>query len=78
MQPGHEEVLLAPEELLSAPEEFSSAPEELSSAPELEELLLDESSLLFLAHEMMVRLKREMRIMHKILFIFLFTSNERK
>ena len=71
MQPGHEEVLLAPEELLSAPEE-------LSSAPELEELLLDESSLLFLAHEMMVRLKREMRIMHKILFIFLFTSNKRK
>ena len=65
MQPGHEEVLLAPEEL-------SSAPEELSSAPELEELLLDESSLLFLAHEMMVRLKREMRIMYKILFIFLF------
>ena len=64
MQSGHEEVLLAPEEL--------------SSAPELEELLLDESSLLFLAHEMMVRLKREMRIMHKILFIFLFTSNERK
>ena len=71
MQSGHEEVLLAPEEL-------SSAPEELSSAPELEELLLDESSLLFLAHEMMVRLKREMRIMHKILFIFLFTTNERK
>jgi hypothetical protein len=64
MQPGHEEVALAPEEL--------------SSAPELEELLLDESSLLFLAHEMMVRLKREMRIMYKILFIFLFTSNERK
>jgi len=27
MQPGHEEVLLAPEELSSAPEEFSSAPE---------------------------------------------------
>ena len=69
MQPGHEEVLLAPEELLSAPEEFSSA-------PELEELLLDESS--FFAQEMMVRLKRDMRIMHKILFIFLFTSNERK
>ena len=71
MQFGHEEVLLAPEEL-------SSAPEELSPAPELEELLLDESSLLFLAHEMMVRLKREMRIMHKILLIFLFTTNERK
>jgi len=63
MQLGHEEVALAPEEL-------SSAPEELSSAPELEELLLDESSLLCLAHEMMVRLKREMRTMYKILFIF--------
>ena len=41
-----------------------------------DELLLLELS--FLAHEMMVRLKREMRIMHKILFIFLFTTNERK
>ena len=51
MQPGHEEVALAPEELLSAPEE-------LSSAPELEKLLLDESS--FFAQEMMVRLKRNM------------------
>ena len=58
MQFGHVEVALAPEEL--------------SSAPELEELLLDESSLLFLAHEMTVRLKREMRMMYKILFIFLF------
>ena len=63
MQPGHEEVLLAPEEL-------SSAPEELSSAAELEKLLLDESS--FFAQEMTVRLKRDMRIMYKILFIFLF------
>ena len=61
MQPGHEEVLLAPEELSSAHEEFSSA-------PELEELLLDESS--FFAQEMTVRLKREMRIMYKILLIF--------
>ena len=69
MQLGHEEVALAPEEL-------SSAPEELSSAPELEKLLLDESS--FFAQEMTVRLKREMRIMYKILFIFLFTSNERE
>ena len=51
MQPGHEEVALAPEEL-------SSAPEELSSAPELEELLLDESS--FFAQEMTVRNKRNM------------------
>jgi len=71
MQLGHEEVALAPEELALAPEELSSAPEELSSAPELEELeLLDESSIF--AQEMTVRLKREMRIMYKILFIFLF------
>ena len=53
MQPGHEEVALAPEEL--------------SSAPELEELL-DESS--FFAQEVTVRLKRDMRIMYKTLFIF--------
>jgi len=45
MQPGHEEVALAPEEL--------------SSAPELEELLLDESS--FFEQEMTVRLKRIMK-----------------
>jgi len=69
MQPGHEEVALAPEDL-------SSAPEDLSSAPELEELLLDESSIF--AQEMTVRLKRDMRIMYKILFIFSFTSNERE
>jgi hypothetical protein len=67
---------LAPEELSSTPEKLSSTPEELSSAPELEELLLDESS--FFAQEMTVRLKRDMRMMYKILFIFLFTSNERK
>ena len=54
MQPGHEEVVLVSEEL--------------SSVSELEELLLDESS--FFAQEMMVRLKREMRIMYKILLIF--------
>ena len=37
------------------------------------------SSLLFLAQEMKVRLKRDMRIMYKTLFIFFcFTSNERK
>ena len=36
------------------------------------------SSLLFLAQEMKVRLKRDMRIMYKILFIFSFTSNERE
>ena len=63
MQFGHVEVPLTLEELLSAPEL-----EELSSAPELEELLLDESS--FFAQEMTVRLKRDMRIMYKILLIF--------
>ena len=65
MQPGHEEVLLAPEEL--------------SSTPELEVLpaeLLDDSNTS--AQEMTVRLKKEISIMYKILFIFLFTSNERK
>ena len=61
MQFGHEEVALAPEEL-------SSAPEDLSSVSELEELLLEESS--FFAQEMTVRLKRDMRIMYKILLIF--------
>ena len=50
MQPGHEEVALAPEER--------------SSAPELEELILDESS--FFAQEMMVRLKRNMERMMSI------------
>ena len=54
--------------------------EEVALAPELEELLieelLDESS--FFAQEMTVRLKRDMRIMYKILLIFFFTSNERK
>jgi hypothetical protein len=65
MQPGHEELSLAPEKL-------SLAPEELSSAPELEELLLDESS--FFAHEMMVRLKRDMRIICKILFISFYST----
>ena len=72
MQSGHEEVLLAPEELSSTPEEFSSA-------PELEVLpaeLLDDSNTS--AQEMTVRLKKEISIMYKILFIFLFTSNERK
>jgi hypothetical protein len=58
MQPGHEEVALAPEEL--------------SLAPELEELLLDESS--FFEHEMMVRLKRDMRIICKILFISFYST----
>tara|TARA_B110000914_G_C15404070_1_gene418656 strand:- start:222 stop:410 length:189 start_codon:yes stop_codon:yes gene_type:complete len=62
MQPGHEEVAFAPEEL--------------SSAPVLEGLLLDESS--FFAQEMMMRLKMDMRIMDKILLIFLFNNNERK
>jgi hypothetical protein len=62
-----------------APEELSSTPEEFSSAPELEVLpaeLLDDSNTS--AQEMTVRLKKEISIMYKILFIFLFTSNERK
>ena len=42
--------------------------EEVALAPE--ELLLDESS--FFAQEMTVRQKQEIRIMYKILFIFLF------
>ena len=62
MQPGHEEVALARKEL--------------SPEPELEELLLDESSIF--AQEMTVRLKRHMKIMYKILFIFFLPSNERK
>ena len=32
----------------------------------------------FSPQEMIVRLKRDMRIMYKILFIFSFTSNERE
>ena len=32
----------------------------------------------FSPQEIMVRLKRDMRIMYKTLFIFSFTSNERK
>ena len=42
--------------------------EEGRDKAELEDLLLDESS--FFAQEMTVRLKREMRIMYKILLIF--------
>ena len=50
MQPGHEEVTLA---------------------PELEELLLDESS--FFEQELTVRLKMDMRIMYRTLFIIFLT-----
>ena len=46
--------------------ELSVEPEPLDESPELE--LLNESS--FFAQEMMVRLKRDMRIMYKTLFIF--------
>ena len=46
--------------------ELSADPESLDESPELE--LLNESS--FFAQEMMVRLKRDMRIMYKTLFIF--------
>jgi hypothetical protein len=52
--------------------EVALAPEELL----IEGLLLDESSLF--EQEMTVRLKRDMRMMYKILLIFLFNSNERK
>ena len=47
-------------------EEVSLTSEELSPAPELEELLLDESS--FFAHEMIVKLKRNMERMMSICF----------
>ena len=46
--------------------ELSVEAESLNESPELE--LLNESS--FFAQEMMVRLKRDMRIMYKTLFIF--------
>ena len=46
--------------------ELSVEPVSLNESPELE--LLNESS--FFAQEMMVRLKRDMRIMYKTLFIF--------
>ena len=46
--------------------ELSVEPESLNESPEL--VLLNESS--FFAQEMMVRLKRDMRIMYKTLFIF--------
>ena len=47
-------------------EEVSLTPEELAPAPELEELLLDKSS--FFAHEMIVKLKRNMERMMSICF----------
>ena len=46
--------------------ELSADPESLDESPELE--LLNESS--FFAQEIMVRLKRDMRIMYKTLFIY--------
>ena len=46
--------------------ELSVESESLDESPELE--LLNESS--FFAQEMMVRLKKDMRIMYKTLFIF--------
>ena len=49
------------------PEEVVVVPEELE--------LLDESS--FFAQEMMVRLKRDMRIMYKTLFIFFLTTKSK-
>ena len=57
-------VALEPEPGLES--EFSVEPEPIAQSPELE--LLNESS--FFAQEIMVRLKRDMRIMYKTLFIF--------
>ena len=57
-------VVLEPE--LESESELSVEPESLDESPELE--LLNELSLF--AQEMMVRLKRDMRIMYKTLFIF--------
>ena len=62
-------------------EPMDPVPASVVTAPEVVVLsvvveLLD--VLLFLAQEMTVRLKRDMRIMYKTLFIFSFTSNERK
>ena len=51
--------------------ELSVEPEPLGELPELE--LLNESS--FFAQEMMVRLKRDMRIMYKTLFIYFLISS---
>ena len=51
---------------LESKSELSVEPDSLNESPELE--LLNESS--FFAQEMMVRLKKDMRIMYKILFIF--------
>ena len=51
--------------------ELSVEPESLNESPELE--LLNESSLF--TQEMMVRLKMDMRIMYKILFIFFSISS---
>ena len=52
--------------VLEPKSELSVEPESLNESPELE--LINESS--FFAQEMMVRLKRDMRIMYKTLFIF--------
>ena len=51
--------------------ELSVESESLDESPELE--LLNESS--FFAQEMMVRLKKDMRIMYKTLFIFFHISS---
>ena len=57
-------VVLEPE--LESESELSVEPESLDESSEL--VLLNESSLF--TQEMMVRLKRDMRIMYKTLFIF--------
>jgi hypothetical protein len=52
-------------------DEVSRVPDVPTATNETLEVVVLLSSLLFLAQEMMVRLKRDMRIMYKTLFIFL-------
>ena len=59
--------------LLSKGQELSELSVEELASEELE--LLDESS--FFAQEMMVRLKRDMRIMYKTLFNFFLTTKSK-
>ena len=74
MQPGHEEVALAPEELSSEELRLSDLSQKVvfSCKTFLTLLLIfrhtDPSSIF--AQEVTVRLKKDMRIMYKILLIF--------
>ena len=62
--------------VVSVVEDELSEPESPEEEVELSVLAVLLSSLLL--QEKTVRLKRDMRIMYKTLFIFSFTSNERK